>query len=54
MIRDGIIKREAKKLPKRFYDEVEAELETRAFMRRIGLAEEPTDNHDAIRIKHLE
>ena len=54
LIRDGIVKREAKRLPKRFYDEVEAELGAGASKRRIGLIEGPTDNEDAIRIEHLE
>ena len=50
---DGIVKKEAKRLPKRCYDEVEAELGAGVYTRRIRLAEGLTDNEDAIRIEHL-
>ena len=54
LIRDRIVKKEAKKLPKHFYDEVEAELGAGTSKRRIRLIEGPTDNEDAIRSEHLE
>ena len=54
LIRDGILKREAKKLLKRFYDEVVAELGAGASTRTFGLTEGPTNSHDAIGIEHLD
>ena len=50
----GLWKKKPKKLLKHFYDEVEAELGVKASKKKIKLIKGPTNNEDAIRIKHLE
>ena len=46
-------KKKPKRFPKYFYNEVEAEVGVKIYVKKIGFTKKPTNNKNAIKIKHL-